>query len=132
MFWMSHSTPEFRCLPQPPWSANWAGEKTRPGSWEATLPLESLLEGEGTPWTLVSLGQKCHPVPQAISITTAGDGGQGTIYIGQAQLKVSIHLADGKLSQHSREGLEGSKPSPLHQQARNHSFSNSSPREASR
>lgn len=72
------------------------GLETKLGSREAILPL---LEGEGTLWSLGSLGRKCHPVPQTISITTAGDGGQDTMTrVRHSSKPVSIWLMANEAS----------------------------------
>lgn len=72
------------------------GLEMKPGSREAILPL---LEGEGTLWSLGSLGRKCHPVPQTISITTAGDGGQDTMTrVRHSSKPVSIWLMANEAS----------------------------------
>lgn len=69
------STRKFRCLSQPLGSAYQSGNKTRPdspaASWQS-CPQSHFWKGKGAPWSLVPLGQKCHPAPQPVSITIAG------------------------------------------------------------
>ena len=69
------STPKFRCSSQPLGSAHQFGDKTRPSflaaSWQS-CPWGHFWKGKGAPWILGTRGQKRHPAPQPVSITTAG------------------------------------------------------------